>query len=289
MRRLVVKSLRAVGLFAPARAAWYATLAGVDTASRWTAQRWFDLRYECDRWRHRGRAAGLPLPPAHLDFLVTGRRDIPWYVESGKWAFRSVCMALTRQVVDLHGLGAVLDFGCGSGRVVRYWKGMPLEVHGCDYNARLIDWCRSHLRFAHFRTNSLRPPLDYPDGKFGLVYAMSVFTHLDEEHQHLWIRELQRVLRPGGYLVFTTHGLCPFYLRDLRREDREKLARGEMVVVTEGTVGSNIYGSFHPPGWVERHLARGLEVVEHLPAGAFGNPIQDLYLLRKPMARAAAA
>jgi hypothetical protein len=38
------------------------------------------------------------------------------------------------------------------------------------------------------------------------IYAISVFTHLSAELQDLWMKELRRIVRPGGHLLITTHG-----------------------------------------------------------------------------------
>ena len=49
---------------------------------------------------------------------------------------------LERNSVSLPEVGAVLDFGCGYGGIIRHWADLPVEIHGCDYNPVLIDWCR---------------------------------------------------------------------------------------------------------------------------------------------------
>ena len=68
---------------------------------------------------------------------------------------------------DPEALGDVLDFGCGSGRLLRHWKASDrLRLHGTDYNADLIAWCQRHYRFARFSVNPLAGPLPYPDASF---------------------------------------------------------------------------------------------------------------------------
>jgi SAM-dependent methyltransferase len=57
-----------------------------------------------------------------------------------------------------------------------------------------------------FVANSAAPPLPYSGGYFDVVYCLSVFTHLSESMQDLWIGELRRILKPGGVLVLTVHG-----------------------------------------------------------------------------------
>ena len=58
-----------------------------------------------------------------------------------------------------------------------------------DINPKAVEWCRSHLDFAEVALNEIEPPLPYPAQMFDFVYALSVFTHLDEDLQHAWLRE----------------------------------------------------------------------------------------------------
>jgi len=63
-------------------------------------------------------------------------------------------------------------------------------------------------RLVHWRiaVEKTQPPLPFPDNSFDLIYAVSVFTHLSEEHQRTWLPELRRVLRPGGRLLLVDIG-----------------------------------------------------------------------------------
>jgi SAM-dependent methyltransferase len=170
------------------------------------------------------------------------------------------------------------------GRVTRYWRRWPsLHVQGVDINPLLIDWCKENLPFAKFSTNTLSPSLDLPNQSFGLVYALSVFTHLPVEAQVPWWRELLRVLKPGGYLYITLHGLkCLSYLD---QEGRTTFLNGDLVVRGSEAEGTNICAAFHPPSYVRENFAKpfGLSLISFAPGGAAGNPPQDSYLLRKPV------
>ena len=141
---------------------------------------------------------GLPVPPPRLLFLVTNECDPEWYFESGRNAAESLSDLLRANGLALAEQAPILDFGCGCGRVTRRWYDLGVEVHGTDVNARLVDWCRKGLPFARFETNGLAPPLGYADGQFGLISALSVFTHLPSELEAAWVTELRGVLRPGG-------------------------------------------------------------------------------------------
>jgi SAM-dependent methyltransferase len=241
----------------------------------------YSTRYRIDLLRYLPEAAGLPVPPPSLNSLVTGTEDVRWYAESGKYAARSIITTLERNLIPIDSLHTILDFGCGSGRVIRYWRHLKAEVFGTDYNSESIEWCQQHLRFAKFSVNQLDPPLPYEDQKFDLIYALSVFTHLDESRQVAWMVDLARVLKPNGFLLITTVGACPFHLRRLSPAEQDRFRRGELVVSAEGLAGTNRCAAYHPPGYVRRHLARDFHVIDHLQGGAFGNPYQDVYLFQK--------
>jgi SAM-dependent methyltransferase len=233
----------------------------------------------------------LPIPPGKLIHAVAGTDDVPWFQSSGKLAASSISNTLERNGMELASLGAVLDFGCGVGRVLRHW--VPLAVaedgrprrgapafHGTDYNPALIDWCRANLPFARFEVNPLAGPLAYKAGSFDLIYALSVFTHLTEPVGDGWVRELARVLRPGGVLAFSTHGI--FHARDLPAPFLAEFEQERFVVVGAEEEGANHCAAFHPERYVrERMLNGAFEVVDYVPEGALGNPRQDLWLVRK--------
>jgi SAM-dependent methyltransferase len=234
------------------------------------------------KFRSGGAPDGLPIPPAHMRFLVAGSTDIQWFLNGGGLGAQAVQEVLAQRKVRLGTSQAILDFGCGCGRVTRYWRGATeARVCGTDYNASLIDWSRLNLPFAEFQVNELAPPLRYADNAFDLVYALSVFTHLTEHLQMAWIGELTRVLRPHGLLVFSTHG--ERYLHRLNESERRRFAAGQLVVRDDvSSPGSNSCSAYHPMTYVRDHLAGQLEVIDFKPEGARGNPHQDLYVLRKP-------
>jgi len=250
---------------------------------RWTVQ-----ARERSRFRNESQQPvqhgpdGLPLPPGRLIRLVAGTDDTDWFLEGGKQAVLSMCEMLACQGVTLERLESILDFGCGSGRVLRHWKSLKgPAIHGTDYNPELVSWCTTNLPFARCRVNRLGGPVDYPAASFGLVYAFSVFTHLTEEGQTFWINELSRVLAPGGFLLLTTHG--EHYLPELSSSEQALFRNGQLVVHDSKRAGSNRCAAFHPEAYVRQSLAQGLEVVVFVPKGARGNPWQDAYLLRKPV------
>jgi SAM-dependent methyltransferase len=218
--------------------------------------------------------AGPPLPPRRLMVRVAGTADADWFLRSGRAAYDAIAAH-----VPLEELESVLDFGCGCGRVTRYWDTFAGNVSGSDVSAKAIDWCRGHLGFARFETNELAPPLAFADESFDLVYALSVFTHLTGELQLAWRDELRRVLRPRGRLLLTTHGRS--YLPRLEPADQARFDHGELVVRWGDLPGTNLCSAYHPEEYVRTTLAQGFTFVELEPEGARGNPTQDLVVLRR--------
>lgn len=223
---------------------------------------------------------GLPVPPARLRILVAASPDIRWFIEGGRRGAESVRGILGANAIDLAPLGPILDFGCGCGRVLRNFADLGNSgVFGSDLSPMLIRWCREELPFARFETNGLAPPLAFSDGQFGLVYSLSVFTHLPEALQPLWMEEMVRVLRPGGYLIFSTHGAR--YVDQLNPIERQSFESGRLVVRHDEQPGSNTCGAYHPEAYVRTHVPAGMRVVTHIAEGALGNPFQDLWLLQR--------
>jgi SAM-dependent methyltransferase len=223
---------------------------------------------------------GLPLPPPQLIVRVAGTSDASWFLEGGQLAAEGIQAALERTGRPIAGLGSILDFGCGCGRVTRRWRALRgVEIHGSDANAEAIEWCRVNLPFGDFEMNGLAPPLVYADDSFDAIYALSVLTHLPEKLGLAWRDELRRVLRPNGLLIVSTHGAV--YREKLTEVERGHFDRGELVVRWESAAGTNLCAAYHPEPYIRSRLAEGFELVEHVPRGAAGNPHQDLTVLFK--------
>jgi ubiquinone/menaquinone biosynthesis C-methylase UbiE len=99
----------------------------------------------------------------------------------------------------------VLDAGCGPGLYAEELVARGGEVVAFDHSPRMVDLARNRLGDkAMVRVHDLVDPLDWleDDSFHGVVLAL-VIHHLDDRVAAL--RELRRVLRPGGRLVVSTH------------------------------------------------------------------------------------
>ena len=152
-----------------------------------------------------GRHDGLPLPPPELwEGYGPTLQD---YLSSGREHFDSMIAILGGAGFSFANGMRALDFGCSSGRLIRYLadEAIACEIRGVDISAPHILWCRQNLTPPfRFATTTTFPHLPFQDNYFDLVYSGSVFTHISELAD-AWLLELKRVLRVGGFLYITVH------------------------------------------------------------------------------------
>jgi SAM-dependent methyltransferase len=113
---------------------------------------------------------------------------------------------------SLDQFGSVLDFGCGSGRVLPWIAKLspPARGTGCDVDPVAIAWAVDHHPRLTWALSGSDPPLPFAAQSFSLIYSISVFSHLAEVHQDRWLGELGRVLKPGGVALLSVHGQYAF-------------------------------------------------------------------------------
>ncbi|MGB2953036.1 MAG: glycosyltransferase [Gaiellaceae bacterium] len=190
----------------------------------------------------------------------------------------------------------VLDFGCSSGRVVRVLAAAypEIEWYGCDPLSPAIAWAEEHIPSVAFSVSSLEPPLPYADSFFDAVYAISVWSHFAEGAAVSWLEEMDRILKPGGRLVLTTHGYetLSFYARNRIYPDesvaaiRDALyARGFHFEHFTGESGDWALGNpewgmaFLTTEWLLARAAQGWRLAEFAPGRNEAN--QDVFVLER--------
>ena len=234
------------------------------------------------RYRTRGAPDRLPLPPAHLIYLTIGSTDIFAFLESGKAHARTALQGtLKKNGRSIDEYERVLDFGCGCGRVLRFLAPFEnVEFDGVDYNPEQVAWCQKSLPFGSYRVNRAKPPLDYRSENFDLVFARSVFTHLSEPTQWLWLREFRRILGVGGDLLFTVSGRA--YFPGMSQAEIERFEADRLVVRAPDQEGKTRCAAFHPESLVRKMLSRnGFSMVDVVPGKTELYLYQDTYLARK--------
>lgn len=223
------------------------------------------------------------LPPASLRYRVHGFSDIDSFVEVGEKCSQDIRAALAKMGKDLGSFQHILDFGCGCGRVLIWFSNnSPSQYfYGTDIDGDAISWCRNNLNFARFSVNKPLPPLEYPSEMFDLIYAISVFTHLNEDYQFRWLSELKRVAKPKGILLLTVHGRHCW--EGLPYEDVAKIEKeGYSFVITktmEDIFPKWYQVAYHTREYVLEKYAQYFDIVDYIPRGL--NDHQDMIILQK--------
>jgi len=147
------------------------------------------------------------------------------FVGDGSWrGVGSEFLRIFRSEANLLPHEHVLDVGCGIGRIAAGLTGYlrpPGSYLGFDIVRDGVAWCRKHIlsRHAHFSfehanifnghynpSGTVRPseyafPCD--DSSKDFVFLTSVFTHMLPADMDRYVREIARVLRPGGRCLGT--------------------------------------------------------------------------------------
>ena len=187
-----------------------------------------------------------------LDILdaVRGRRDplMPprrlIFVGGDSGNFRELGEKWRETFVSFGGLlpdHRVLDLGCGVGRMA-----VPLtrflsprgSYEGLDIVREGIEWCQGAItpRFPRFKfqvadvynryynphggVEPAKYRLPFADGEFDFAFLTSVFTHMRPPEVENYLREVKRVMKPGGSTLIT------FFL--LTKESLEKIEKREV-------------------------------------------------------------
>ena len=154
----------------------------------------------------------LPMPPFEMRQLVGPTEPAAFDNPSGDPIFANV---------PEWQFESVLDFGCGCGRLARQLmqqRVRPKRYLGFDLHPGMIRWCRRELapmasgfEFIHhdvynrgFNPDRTKPdclPMPAEDAAYTLAIALSVFTHTTQAQTEHYLREVARVLHPGGVLI----------------------------------------------------------------------------------------
>jgi SAM-dependent methyltransferase len=132
------------------------------------------------------------------------------------------CRALIRHLRRHHvgpGRPRLLDAGCGQGTAMAFLAG-DARVVGTDVSFAMVREAAGRGRVA------VQEPFDlpFPDGSFDAAFAFCVYHHIDDADQVKHLRELTRVVLPGGRVcVFEHNPLNPVTRRIF---DRAPVDRG---------------------------------------------------------------
>lgn len=127
----------------------------------------------------------------------------------------------------------VLDYGCGTGYGTSLIGEYCTQITGIDISLEAVSYAESHFSSANLNYLQIKPaeiaPLPFPDGSFDVVLSFQVIEHVQDTSAYL--REIDRVLAPGGRVVIATPDRSarlfsfqkPWNIWHLREYTREQL------------------------------------------------------------------
>lgn len=99
---------------------------------------------------------------------------------------------------------ALLDVGCGVGRLHGHLRGRFRSLSGCDVSTESLERAAADNPFVRYRRSDATR-LPYDDGAFDLVVTSCVMHHVPPRDWAAFTAELWRVTRPGGAAVIIEH------------------------------------------------------------------------------------
>ena len=113
-------------------------------------------------------------------------------------------VVLDRFAERVAGKGRVCDLGCGPGHVGRYLYARGTDVFGIDLSPGMVEQARRLNPDIEFRQGDMRA-LTLPDGELAGIAAFYSIIHIPREEVTAVLKELRRVLQPGGLLLLAFH------------------------------------------------------------------------------------
>jgi SAM-dependent methyltransferase len=129
------------------------------------------------------------------------------YLTAGLSASRCIQASLDSAGKRISAEGAVLDFPCGYGRVLRFLRAMfpDSEITAAELETAPLDFCERVFSVRRVLSQRDLRSLSLPR-RFDLIWCGSLITHLDERAAVDLLDLFCRHLSDGGICIFTSHG-----------------------------------------------------------------------------------
>lgn len=257
--------------------------------------RGFELRYPDERplcFRAEGFSENhdvfllqnrFPIPSAFHQSRVQGAPHEAGFLLNGSSVYSKLVRLAKRYLGRFQ---VVLDWGCGCGRVFRYFSNLR-SVIATDVDPINIEWCRANIPGPTYHL--LGPYGEFPidNASVDFAYGNSVMTHLAESDQQHWLAELRRVVKPGGIVILTVFGLTHLTRVEWGLDDQSVAAwfstgfrcGGPNHDIDDAVPAGYYIGSAQTPEYIYRHWTNGFRV-EAIHDG-LSDANQDAVVLRR--------
>jgi SAM-dependent methyltransferase len=223
----------------------------------------------------------LIFPPDYY-LYETYKLDYQQYIEDGDLSAKEIIEWTTKYLP--HQQINLLEWGCGVGRTTRHLKNyLPASsnVFACDINEEMVCWNKKNINNITFSQINHRPPTEYSSLAFNVVFAISVFTHIDSKQQEKWVKEIHRILDVNGVFLFTTHG--SYYYNKLLPKEREELNAKGTFTKRFNKNGHRLMSTYNHSDEFKIILENIFEIVEFYEGSKYFEKVggQDLWIVKK--------
>ncbi len=223
------------------------------------------------------------IPKEYINY-VCGHTSYEEFILSGAEVFLIFELALNKYFnKKFSSLDNILDFGCGAGRLIQFLLELNTNVYGCDVNSTLINYLKK-IGYANLYKNNFIPPLKYESNFFQFIQSFSVFSHLAENDECIWLEELFRIGSPGCIYFITIHG--EWVIQNILSKDEQSIAK------TDGFLFKNVHTrsswnkkmnfpdgyecSFHTTDYIYKNWSKYFDIIDIIP-GDGSQLYQDSY------------
>jgi len=135
--------------------------------------------------------------------------------EYGEGSYSSCIWNLQRPIVEKiiadfrgHHVGPVrlLDFACGTGRVISRLEPLVDEATGIDISANMVEVARGKCRSARLLVGDILARPELLSGRYDLITSFRFLLNVEPEMRLRALRRLRPALQPDGLLIVNVHG-----------------------------------------------------------------------------------
>jgi SAM-dependent methyltransferase len=137
-------------------------------------------------------------------------RAIRYYFRDGAKSAKKLNHLLFSQLgLSRVGSTSVLEFASGYGCATRHLikELASANIISCDIHEAACSFIDSAIGVKTILSATKPEDLQIENNSFDVVFALSFFSHMPDYTWGRWLKSLFDKVKPGGYLIFTTHGM----------------------------------------------------------------------------------
>ncbi len=180
-------------------------------------------------------------------YFYARENDIKGVKDEATKAYRDIAYIRHKDYVlhllDIKKGERVLDIGCADGAMMIYCGLLGAEIYGIDLSSDFVEKANRSLGKFGIRGTAVlgdAKRIDFPENYFDKVVSSDFFEHLNSPDNISVLKEIKRVLKPGGVIIVKTPNLtylrCSKFFKQMKRILQFK---NPFDVIISHTVGNN--------------------------------------------------